>query len=164
MFSYIHSISKCSFYTKAETTIFDFDLNEAPKRKSPSTFMSFAPILIPILLIVLNQVLKAAFDLPTWLENTLGFIGHPIPAVAVGVILAIYGLGFNMDREEALNIMDKGVRFSSVILLVTGADEALGRIIQVTGVGNTIANAIADWGIPALLVPFLIATIVRFIQ
>lgn len=148
----------------AETTIFDFDLNEVPSRKLPSTFLSFAPILVPIVLIVLNQVLSAAFDLPTWLLNTLGFIGHPIPAVAIGVIIAIYGLGFNMDRDEALNIMDKGVRSAGVILLVTGAGGALGRVIQVTGVGNTIANAIADWGIPALLVPFLIATIVRFIQ
>lgn len=148
----------------AETKIFDFDLSEVPSRKLPSTFLSFAPILVPIFLIVLNQVLKAAFDLPDLLANTLGFIGHPIPAVAIGVIIAIYGLGFNMDREEALNIMDKGVRSAGVILLVTGAGGALGRVIQVTGVGNTIANAIADWGIPALLVPFLIATIVRFIQ
>ena len=148
----------------AETTIVDFDLNEEPTRPLPNTFLAFAPILVPIFLIVLNQVLRVAFTMPDWLGNTVGFIGHPIPAVAVGVIIAIYGLGYNLERQEALNIMDKGIRSAGVILLVTGAGGSLGRVIQETGVGTTIANAISDWGIPALLVPFLIATIIRFIQ
>lgn len=148
----------------ADKNILDFDLSEEPSRKLPNVWMAFAPIFVPILLIVLNQVLAAAFDLSTFWANVLGFVGHPIPAVAIGVVIAIYGLGFNLNREDALNIMDKGIRSAGVILLVTGAGGALGRVIQVTGVGNTIADGIANWGIPALLVPFLIATIIRFIQ
>ena len=35
---------------------------------------------------------------------------------------------------------------------------------KTTGVGNYIADAITTWGLPAILLPFFIATLVRFIQ
>jgi gluconate:H+ symporter, GntP family len=148
------------------TTVFDFDINEAPTKKLPGTFLSFAPILVPIILIVLNQVLKTAITGfgSTWIGGAFAFIGSPIPAVAVGVVIAIYGLGFGMQKEEALKHMDAGVRQAGIILLVTGAGGSLGRVIQETGVGNTIANAIVGWGIPLIILPFFVATIVRFIQ
>lgn len=145
-------------------TVFDFDLKSEPTKKLPSTLLSFAPILVPILLIVLNQVLKSAVSLPAFWANVLGFVGSPIPAVALGVLIAIYGLGFGMDKTTALNHMDQGVKQAGIILLVTGAGGALGNVIKVTGIGNTIAAQIGAWGIPVIVLPFLIATIVRFIQ
>ncbi|MGM0436066.1 MAG: GntP family permease [Bacillota bacterium] len=148
----------------ADKNIADFDLSEEPSKDLPSTFMSFAPIAVPIVLILLNQVLDGFVGLSGFWAEFFGFVGSPVPAVAIGVIIAIYGLGYNMDRETALNRMQEGMRSAGVILLVTGAGGALGNVIQTTGVGDTIAQGIADWGIPALLVPFLISTIIRFIQ
>ena len=71
--------------------VFDFDINEQPSQKLPSTWLSFAPILVPIILIVLNQVLKTAVTgfASTWIGGAFAFIGSPIPAVAVGVLIAI---------------------------------------------------------------------------
>jgi GntP family gluconate:H+ symporter len=80
------------------------------------------------------------------------------------VLIALYGLGRNMNREEAMKHMEAGVRQAGIILLVTGAGGALGRVIQDTGVGLVIANAISSWGLPLILLPLVIATIVRFIQ
>ncbi|MFW5894625.1 MAG: GntP family permease [Bacillota bacterium] len=148
----------------ADKNIADFDLNEEPTNKLPSAWMSFAPILVPIFLILLNQILLGVFEMSGFWQEFFGFIGSPVPAVAIGVIIAIYGLGYNMDREEALKYMREGMSSAGVILLVTGAGGALGNVIGTTGVGDTIGEGIADWGIPALLVPFLIATIIRFIQ
>ena len=150
----------------ANKEFLDFDINEEPSQKLPHPLLAFAPILVPIILIVLQQVLTTAFDdsLPNWLFQTIGFLGSPIPAVAIGVIIAIYGLGYDMERKEALDHMEEGVKSAGMILLVTGAGGALGNVIDVTGVGDTIAENIANWGIPAILVPILISTIVRFIQ
>ncbi len=118
---------------------------------------------MPILLIVLNNVIKV-FTTDATILNIFGFVGAPVPAVAVGVLIALYGLGRHMDRETAMKHMEAGVRQAGIILLVTGAGGALGRVIQDTGVGLTIANAISGWGLPLILLPLAIATIVRFIQ
>lgn len=148
----------------AGKNIVNFDLSAERDKELPSAWLSFAPIFVPILLIVLNQVLKTAFNLPVFLAGALGFIGHPIPAVAVGVLIAIYGLGFRMPKKEIMPHMEAGIRQAGIILLVTGAGGALGRVIQETGVGNVIAEAIVSWGLPVILLPFIIATIIRFIQ
>ena len=147
----------------AQEKVANFDLSEAPKKALPSGWLSFAPIVVPILLIVLNNVIKVFITDATVL-NVFGFIGAPVPAVAVGVLIALYGLGRNMNREEAMKHMEAGVRQAGIILLVTGAGGALGRVIQDTGVGLVIANAISSWGLPLILLPLVIATIVRFIQ
>jgi GntP family gluconate:H+ symporter len=141
-----------------------FDLKEEARRKLPSAFLSFAPILVPILLIVLNNVVRNVVTLDPFWSNFFGFIGSPIPAVAVGVLIAIYGLGSGMDRETSIRNMEAGVRQAGIILLVTGAGGSLGRVIQETGLGGTLAGLITGWGLPLFLLPFAIATIVRFIQ
>lgn len=148
----------------SNNVVVDFDLSAERDKELPSGWLSFAPIVIPILLIVINQVLVAATTLTGFWQGFFGFIGHPIPAVAVGVLIAIYGLGFRMSKEEILPHMEAGIRQAGIILLVTGAGGALGQVIKDTGLGNTIANAIVDWGIPVILLPFIVATVVRFIQ
>jgi GntP family gluconate:H+ symporter len=125
--------------------------------------MSFAPIFIPIVLILIQSVAKLVLD-PGFLLEAVNLIGHPVVAVAIGVLLAIYGLGFKMGKKDILKHMDAGVKSAGIILLVTGAGGSLGQVIKDTGVGDTIANAIVGWGVPIILLPFLVATIVRFIQ
>lgn len=147
-----------------QRVMFDFDLTQEPSKPLPSGFMSFAPILVPIFLIVLFNVLKLVLTPGTFPYEALALIGHPIPAVGIGVLLAIYGLGYKMGKKDILRNMDQGVRSAGIILLVTGAGGSLGRVIQETGVGSTIANAIVSWGIPVILLPFVVATIIRFIQ
>ncbi len=148
----------------AGSNIVDFDLSDERDKELPSGWLSFAPIFVPIILIVLNQILKTAFTLGDFWGGFLGFIGHPIPAVAIGVLIAIYGLGFRMPKSEIMPHMEAGIRQAGIILLVTGAGGALGRVIQETGVGDQIAQAIVGWGIPVILLPFLVATVIRFIQ
>jgi len=148
----------------ANHTVVDFDLSDERDKKLPSGWLSFAPIFVPIILIVINQILNAAVTLSGFWAGFFGFIGHPIPAVAIGVLIAIYGLGFRMPKNEIMPHMEAGIRQAGIILLVTGAGGALGQVIKDTGLGNTIANAIVDWGIPVILLPFIVATVVRFIQ
>jgi GntP family gluconate:H+ symporter len=149
---------------KPELVTSNFDLSKEPDKELPSATMSFAPIIIPIILILLNQVIPNVVKVNDTWKNILSFIGNPITAVAVGTLIAIYGLAFRLDRKTALRHMDKGINSAGIILLVTGAGGALGNVIKSSGVGTIIAENITRWGIPAILIPFLIATIVRFIQ
>ncbi len=141
-----------------------FDLTDDSK-PLPSVLMSFAPILVPILLILVNQIVTTADkNLSQRAYDIFNFIGNPVVAVAIGVLIAIYGLARKIDRKTVLNYMDQGIKSAGIILLITGGGGALGNVIKATGVGNTIADHIAAWGVPAILLPFVIATIIRFIQ
>ncbi|MBP7249681.1 MAG: GntP family permease, partial [Selenomonas sp.] len=58
----------------------------------------------------------------------------------------------------------KGIRSAGIIILITGGGGAFGMLIRDSGVGTVIAEAMVETSLPAILLPFLIATIIRFIQ
>lgn len=144
--------------TVANVDLVDLKLDK--KEGLPSAWISFAPIFIPIFFILVKQVWDTAGTAPGFIE----LIGHPVVSVSLGTLVAIYGLGLKTEKSVLMNYMDAGIKSAGIILLVTGAGGALGNVIKVTGVGDNIANAISTWGLPAILLPFIIATLVRFIQ
>ena len=92
------------------------------------------------------------------------FIGTPIVAVGFGLLIAIFTLTKGMDRHSVITEMETGIQSAGIIILVTGGGGALGRVLTDSGVGNDIANYISTMNINALLLPFIIATLIRFIQ
>lgn len=129
----------------------------------PSFMRSILPILVPIILIFMSTTLKA-IGLTENIYGIILFFGEPIIAVAIGLLFAIYGLAINMDKETTINQMEEGMKQAGIILLVTGAGGALGEVIRTSGAGDHIAQQIAGFNIPVLLIPFFIATIIRLIQ
>lgn len=131
--------------------------------KLPGAFESFMPIILPILLILMNNVLKLlAVEGPV--AEFLIFLGQPIVAVAAGLLVSIFALSRTMDRRETLQTMEEGIKDAGIIILVTGGGGALGRVMADTGLGTYIAGQMAQTAIPAILLPFMIATLMRFIQ
>lgn len=129
----------------------------------PSALMSFMPIFVPIILILLKTV-TTQMALEGGFIEVVNFLGAPIIAVGLGLIIAIYGLGKDQDKKEITNTMEKGIRSAGVIMLVTGAGGALGMIIRDSGAGDYIAGLIANTALPAVIIPFAISSIVRLIQ
>ncbi len=129
----------------------------------PSFMRSVLPILVPIILIFMSTTLNA-MDLTSGFYEIILFLGEPIIAVSIGLLFAIYGLAGDMDKDEAIDQMEEGMKQAGIILLVTGAGGALGEVIRASGAGDHIAQQIAGLNIPVLLVPFFIATIIRLIQ
>lgn len=138
-------------------------ISDEAGRKLPSTFASFAPLLIPIVLILVNTISKA-MNLTEGIFSVLIFLGTPIIAVGIGLLIAIYTLALRIPREEVIQQMEKGIKSAGIIILVTGGGGALGKVLQVSGVGDFIAAEIAKTAIPVILLPFIIATLVRFAQ
>ena len=141
---------------------YDLTSNES-ERQLPSAFVSFLPLVVPILLILINTVSKAAGQ-TKGIFSVLIFLGTPIVAVGIGLLLAIYTQAFKTPRKVVLEQMERGIKSAGIIILVTGGGGALGKVLQVSGVGNFIANEIVKTSIPVILLPFLIATLVRFAQ
>lgn len=140
------------------------DNNIEANKNLPSPFMAFAPILIPILLILLNTVLKSLKVKNTIIMSLSNFTGAPIIALAIGLLIAIIGLTSQFTKEETLDAMEEGLKASGKLLLLVGGGGALGMIIQNSGVGTFIATNIAKTSIPPILLPFLISCLLRLVQ
>lgn len=142
----------------------DFELK--PSRDDlPNAFLSFLPILLPIILILLGTTLDNIFKDADKnnLISIIDFIGNPVIAVGIGLLISIFTLTNKMSRTETLKVMELGITGCGIILLVTGAGGSFGQILKDSGVANSIAEFIASTKIPAILIPFTIATVVRFI-
>ena len=129
----------------------------------PGTFSSFAPLLLPIVLILINTV-ATALGATTGIMEVLIFLGQPIIAVGLGLVLAIFTLGRVLDRHTALTEMEKGMESAGIIMLVTGGGGALGQIIKDSGLGTYMAEGLAQTAIPIIVLPLIISTLMRFIQ
>lgn len=135
----------------------------ANAKKLPNAFVSFMPIVLPVVLILLNTVLsalKATGPIATFFF----VVGTPIFAVLIGTLLAIFTLTRAQSRESVINTLEASIKSAGIIILVTGGGGALGQVIKDAGVGNYIAQGIAATHIPVILLPFIIATLVRFVQ
>ncbi|WP_394255818.1 GntP family permease [Pseudoclavibacter helvolus] len=135
----------------------------------PSLFMSMLPIVAPIILIFLNTGVAALATvnpdaIPQFLVDSSAFIGNPVIAVGIGVLLALYGVARKLSRHDALAEMEKGIDTAGIILLVTGAGGALGAVLRDSGVGQYIGEWVSGLPLPVIMIPFLIATMVRLVQ
>ncbi len=127
------------------------------EKQLPGLGVSIAPIVVPLILILANTIL----DLAGIEISLLAFLGSPIIALAIGTLLAIYGLMAKSDNKKVLNIMDNAIKSTGIIMLITGAGGSLGNVIKVSGVGNALGELVLKLPLPAVLIPFLIAALMR---
>ncbi|MPY10828.1 GntP family permease [Arthrobacter bussei] len=154
-------------------------LGTPPEGAAPhrvGAFVASLPLLVPLLLIILNTV-SGAIDqnnqgvvgtgeyVPSSWAVPLAFVGNPVVALVIGVILAVYILLPRWTpRSKVQGWFAEAAGSAGLILLITGAGGALGQVLRSSGVGDALAEAIAGTSLPAFLVPFLIATLVRLAQ
>lgn len=148
---------------------FDDYIESREKKNLPSLFLSMLPIVLPIGLIFI----KAMFDLAakgnaelaqSTIYQFFAFVGHPMIALALSVLVAVYTLLPKTDRDTTALHLEEGVKTAGIILLVTGAGGALGAVLRDSGAGKQLAEQIAQLPISPILIPFIVSTLVRFIQ
>lgn len=151
---------------------------EAPAGKkflNVGAFVSALPLLVPLLLIVANTVVSAIDKAqtgqlsgdyaPSGWAQPLVFLGTPMIALIIGIVLAVYLLLPRWTpRSKVHGWLSSAAADAGLVLLITGAGGAFGKVLQESGVGDALAEAIAATPLPAFLVPFLIATLVRLAQ
>ena len=89
------------------------------------------------------------------------FFGSPIVALGIGTLLAIYGLVKKEDNKKVLAMMDNAIKDTGIIMLITGAGGSLGNVVKVSGIGTALGEMVTSWPIPAVLIPFIIAALMR---
>ena len=151
------------WYRPEERQTYQETSEEEAQQELPSFAFSLAPILVPIVLIFMNTTL-GALGLESGIFGYIQFLGNPVIAVGLGLLIAIYGLYGHARRRDALDTMEDGLRSAGIILVVTGSGGALGNVLRESGAGEYMGELVAGTGLPAILLPFVIASLVRLIQ
>jgi len=133
---------------------------------TPSAGKSILPILIPILLIVLRSV----SELPSrpfgggGTVAVIQFIGHPVVALFLGVVLAcLLPRRLSRDMLSTDGWVGKAVITASIIIVITGAGGAFGKILQESGIDAVVKDRLAGVHV-GIWLPFLIAAALKTAQ
>ena len=126
----------------------------------PGTWSSYAPIVVPIVLISAQSVSRLVFDEDHILRTALAYIGWPVAALSVGVWLSFRNIKTDDHRKAAKSTwVEAALRISAMILVVTGLGGSLSEILKGTPAVDYISGFFADYGLPAILLPFVIGII-----
>jgi len=129
----------------------------------PSPFMSFIPIVIPLLLITIKSVLNLLDKGSEGILSKIFFFpGDPVFALAIGAFLALFLL-----KEKTIasmnSVFTEAIEKAGPILIVTAAGGMFGMVIKATGTGQALGTFLSGTSI-GLVVPFVIAVIMKTAQ
>ena len=135
----------------------DFD-----ESKLPSFWTIVCIILIPLILIILDSVsgVVPAFG---GLAPVFAFLGEPFVALLIATVaaMAILGMRHGYTLEDLEKVMTKSLEPTGLILLVTACGGVLRYMLQYSGLGDVIGNAVASANLPIVVVAFVVAALVR---
>ena len=135
------------------------DLDES---KLPKFSTIVLIILIPLVLIILKS-LAGVIPAMSAIEPVLAFLGEPFVALLIATVVAMFVLGtkHGYSLEQLEKIMTKSLEPTGLILLVTACGGVLRYILQYSGLGDLIGNAVASVNMPIVVVAFIVAALVR---
>lgn len=119
-------------------------------------------ILIPLVLIILKS-LSGVIPAMAPVAPVFTFLGEPFVALLIATIVAmvVLGLKHGYTNEQLEKIMTKSLEPTGLILLVTACGGVLRYVLQYSGLGDVIGNAVASANLPLVLVAFIVAALVR---
>ncbi|MDO5411015.1 MAG: gluconate:H+ symporter [Lachnospiraceae bacterium] len=119
-------------------------------------------ILIPLVLIIANSVVKIIPSMAS-VQPVFAFFGEPFVALIIATVAAMFLLGFKRgySKEELEKIMTKSLEPTGMILLVTACGGSLRYILQNSGLGEVIGNAVSSANLPLVIIAFVVAALVR---
>lgn len=129
----------------------------------PPVFLSFLPIVAPLLLITIKS-LTGLIDKTgeSLVSEIFYFPGEPVIALFIGVVLSLLLLKKKTITEMNSLFTDAIIK-AGPILIITAAGGMFGMVIKSTGIGEIMGKLLTGTSI-GLLVPFLIAVVMKTAQ
>ena len=133
---------------------------QAKYGKLPGAVQSFAPLLLPIILIALASITD--FPNKPFGEGTvyqiIMFLGNPVVALLLGVFLAMTLIP-KEEKKNTLAWVTQGVTDSAGILAITCAGSSFGAILKCLPIADSVGGLV-NTGL-GVLIPFIIAMILK---
>lgn len=128
--------------------------------KLPNAWLSFAPIVVPILLMSLSS----AFAMAKLSVPVITFFGTPIIAIAVGVLFALGVLVAQKRTGDFYELTNETLKIAGPILFITAAGGVLGNVIANTSMVEFIKENSTVLAAIGMMFPFLLSAILKTAQ
>nr|WP_202525432.1 gluconate:H+ symporter [Streptomyces sp. SID4926] len=132
--------------------------------KTPGFFATVATLLLPVVLMLLKAIVDIIIDDPADLtQRVFDVIGNPMFALLVACLLGLFTLGraAGFTRDRLSETVEKSLMPIAGVLLIVAAGGGFKQVLVDAGVGQMILDISKDWSVPALLLAWLIAVIIR---
>jgi GntP family gluconate:H+ symporter len=127
--------------------------------KTPSVLTTLSVILLPVVIMLVKTVIDIADSSPnSEPHKVMDFIGDPIMAMILGVVYAVFALGFGRKASE---VMGASLGPIAGILLIIGAGGGFKQMLVGTGIADSIGKAANNSHLSLLLLAWLIAVGIR---
>lgn len=133
--------------------------------KLPNTFLSFLPIVLPLVLIFMKSI--AEYPSKPFgsggFASFCSFLGDPVPALIIGVFAAMLLVKRKTLGEAFSGWMNQGIKDAAIILVITAAGGSFGEILGKSPLADFIKNNMA--GLPlGMFLPFIISAALKTAQ
>tara|TARA_B110000046_G_scaffold119754_1_gene126434 strand:- start:2969 stop:4285 length:1317 start_codon:yes stop_codon:yes gene_type:complete len=130
----------------------------------PSLSNSLITALLPVILIGFSTILNSFISPDSFLYSIIKFIGNPVIALLLTVLIGIYTLGIarGNSMEGIMKIFGSAVSGITMVLLIISGAGALKQILIDSGVSSYIGGLLELSSMSPLIIAWLIATLIRF--
>jgi GntP family gluconate:H+ symporter len=128
-------------------------------------------LLLPLVMIFLDTGLNTAAT-AGWVDGDAAWfhvaraLGNTAVALLVTVFVASYVLGTRRGRGRDVveGLLNSALGPVAAIILITGAGGMFGGVLRASGIGDALADALSDIGLPVIVAAFIIASALRIAQ
>jgi GntP family gluconate:H+ symporter len=139
------------------------DFGAEPVGRRPSFGVTLATVLLPVVLMLAKALVDIFSTKGDVLYTVLDFIGTPLIALLIAVIVAMFtfGRGSGMDLRGVAGSLEKSLPPIAGILLIVAAGGGFKQTLIDTGIGQVISNAVKGSSISVLVLAWLVAVLIR---
>ncbi len=129
----------------------------------PGTGISIFTALLPVILIGIAAIASLLLPEGSAVLKILVFIGNPVIAMLISVLVAIYTLGLARGKKmkEVMDSVAGAITGITMVLLIIAGAGALKQVLIDSGVSEYIGEMLKGSSISPLILAWLIATIIR---
>jgi Gnt-I system high-affinity gluconate transporter len=130
----------------------------------PGFWVSLFSALLPVILISFSTIANFFMAEESMIRKLLGYVGNPVIAMLVSVLVAVYTLGLARGRKigDIMKSLTHSVVSLTVIMLLIAGAGALKQVLIDSGVSKYIGDLLSQSSISPLILGWLIATTLRF--
>ncbi|HEU5270846.1 MAG TPA: SLC13 family permease [Jatrophihabitans sp.] len=154
---------------RAETAAGTLDLGPVRERRTapvrrPGFGVTLATVLLPVVLMLAKAVVDVADDKgDDAVKRVLDFLGNPLVALLLAVLVALYTLGVatGLDKQRLSAIVDTALPPIAGILLIVAAGGGFKQVLVDSGISKVIASWVSGSTVSPLLLAWFVAVLIR---
>jgi GntP family gluconate:H+ symporter len=137
--------------------------SEGSARIEPKFGLTLFTMLLPVALMLSATIAELLLPPGHPVRAFVQFIGHPVMALVIAVVFALWSLGIRCGHRPAtlLAFTEQSVAGIGMTLLVVGGGGGFARVLREAGVANSLSDMASMLHLPPLVYAWLIAAFIR---